>query len=174
MNRSSSSESTRRLSHFHISQRGSPNSSQIILKNNLPFARNQSAWFMGLVSVLVTASTFGFAWNSSAPHAQFRLIWENPQYTIFTINLLSHVTVLFLESLVSVACDNLRWSLCSRSIGMTLLDFIALAGSTSPLGLTQLLFARSAGETTVTGFAERLRNISYRHWSAQRYKHSQK
>ena len=122
------------------------------------------------MALAIAASTFGFAWSSSIPNADSGgLIWIKPQYTIFIINLLSQLTVIFLDNLLIVACDNLRWRLCTRSVGVKLLDFLALAGPTSPLGLVQLLFAGGPENTKARGLTDRFKQASYRHWSAQRY-----
>lgn len=137
-----------------------------ILLNVLRFHRNYSAWSLLALGTTVTVFTLFYAWEASMPSNTFRaLLWNNPQNTIFVINLLGHFSVLFLELLIVTACDNLRWSL-SRT-GTSLLNFTSLTGSTSWLGLIQLLFSRKPRTHVKKSF--NFRNSSYRFWSAQRY-----
>lgn len=159
------------LSNFHISRRPRPLPKEIVLKPDLPFAQNHFLWVLGALSFLVTMSAFGYAWSTTSAHNWVsRVIWGNPQNTIFTINLLSHLTGLFLDGLITRAFDNLRWRLCCRSQGIKLLDFMALAGSTSFLGLIRVLFGVGTRKRkSNNGIVKVLRRNSYRLWSALRY-----
>src|SRR5271170_7771110 len=82
---------TRGPSALHISRVGKSLPLQIF-NPDLSMSRNHSAWIFGVISIAITASAFGYAWSGSSTSDWVRrLIWGDPQYTIFTINLLSHV-----------------------------------------------------------------------------------
>jgi hypothetical protein len=104
--------------------------------------------------------------------ALHRILWNDPQITIFTINLLSHLTVLLMEEFIATANDNLRWKLCSRYGGISLIDFLALAGSTSFIGLIQLLFSPRRAVRDTSGppraNAAGQSGLRFRFWTGQR------
>ena len=144
--------------------------SRIELKSNQRFHRNYSSWILAALSVTVNVSTVIYAWNASLSSSPLRrIMWNDPQKTIFTINLLSQVTVLLLSALSITACDNMRWRLCSRSTGMSLLSFIALAGSSSLHGLVQILFSRTTQKHTIDLKTSWYGCASYRLWCTQRW-----
>ena len=158
-------------SQFHFGRRPRPLPKEIVFKPDLPFTRNYSLWFFGALSLLVSTSAFGYAWSATSAHDWVgRIIWSNPQNTIFTINLLSHLTGLFLDGLITRASDNLRWRLCCRRQGIKLLDFMTLSGSTSFWGLARVLVSLPSEKATARkGVVAMLRRNSYRLWSTVRY-----
>src|SRR5438046_7087161 len=95
------------------------------------------------------------------------LQWNNPSITIFTISLLSSLTILFLDLLMKTACDSVRWRFATRPTGVSLLDFTALAGTTSWVGLVQLLFSLNTSKKVANSATTELRNLSYRCLSAE-------
>lgn len=141
----------------------------IQLETDLPLTRNYSAWTLAAITTILAIFTLLYAWDASIPVIRLTgLLWSDPQKTIFTINLSSYIVVLFLDSLVGAACDNLRWALCCKNrVGAGMLDFLALAGSTTTFGLVQLLFSRKVKVDTNEGLTY-WRRTSFRVWSAQR------
>jgi hypothetical protein len=142
----------------------------LIRLKSVKFRRNYSAWGLAILSAVVSIFTAIYTWEAILPAPKLLpLLWNNSQTTILTINILGYLTMLFIDSLVSTACDNLRWALCRRGIG--LLNFVALAGSTSSLGLLQLIFSRrlSPGVDREGHQRDDFEDaLSYRLWSIQR------
>lgn len=132
------------------------------------FKRNYPAVGLAVIAVMTAIFASLYSWEAAMPsHTLRAMLWDNPQNTIFTINLVSHFTMQFLEILITTACDNLRWEQSRR--GISLLDFTVLAGTTTWLGLLQVLFARCPRKDDEGNFWVNLRQSSYRFWSIQRY-----
>jgi hypothetical protein len=120
------------------------------------FTRNWPASVsMGLASIVVI---FGVIyWAEVLPAKLQQILWNNPQTTIFTVGLLSYVTVSLLDALITDCCNSLRWFLCSRKEGISLLTFTTL-GNVGPLQILWLL---------VTSRPKFTRSQSF--WGCQRY-----
>jgi hypothetical protein len=165
----------RQPSRFHIARllgRRVGNSSTVIqLRSELSFSRNYSAWKLIAIAASITALALFYAWNASLPSSSIRaLMFPDPQTTVFVINILSHIAVLFLGDLIATACENLRWTLCSHRGGVTMLNFLALGSSTSVFGLFQLLFVPRLKENTEPRKQFIVRHaLSVRLWPAQRF-----
>lgn len=138
------------------------------LQSYEPFTWNYSAWGLATFSTVVAVFTVIYAWNATTVIQSLqRILWENPQTTILTINILSHITVLLLDVLISTSCENLRWMYCTRPNGLALLDFLALSGSTSVMGLFQILTAWPIIKSKTWRF-KYPSGLTHRLWSATR------
>ena len=142
-----------------------PQSVEIHLKSIVPFNRNYSAWLSVAISTSIMLFTLFYTWNASFPFVR-RILWQDPNTSIFTINILSHITLLWLESLIRISFDNMKWKLSCRRDGISPLEFAALAESTGPVGLIRLLFYRSAKKANSVDSG---RKLNYHFWSIQRY-----
>jgi len=143
---------------------------KIQLEPNLRLSQNYPTWVLATITTITVLCTLLYAWGALIPIIR-GFLWGDPQKTIFTINLSSYITALFLDSLIGAACDNMRWALCCNGqVGASMLDFLALAGSTTTFGLVRLLFSRKvklvADEDLGWTYWQR---TSFRFWSAQRY-----
>jgi len=76
------------------------------------------------------------------------------------VAVLSALTVFLLHHQIITACDTLRWTLCAKPSGVSLLVFTAL-GKVAPLQLVEVLF---------TPDEEMYNGVSFWHraWAAQR------
>lgn len=89
---------------------------------------------MGLASVVVI---FGIIyWAEALPAKIQKILWNNPQTTIFTVGLLSYLTVSLLDGLITESCNMLKWCLCARPEGVNLLTFTTLG----KVGFVQILW----------------------------------
>jgi len=77
-------------------------------------------------------------WADVLPAKLQKILWSNPQTTIFTVGLLSYLTVSLLDALIIKSCNILRWLLCSRVGGVSLVTFTSL-GDVGPLQIIWLL-----------------------------------
>jgi hypothetical protein len=115
-----------------------------------------------MFSILCTSFTVYYIWNSSfskMPSAHF--IWDQPDKTIFTINILSYFATILINNLIFATCDQFRWKNSCCEDGMPFLSFLALSSGTSLTGLIHLL---------LNPFSKlSLRSIGYRWWVIQRY-----
>jgi len=129
--------------------------------------RNFPAVGLAVIATVTAIFTSMYCWEATLrSRALERILWKNPQSTIFTINLLSLITIELLGVLISTACDNFRWKLSKKGIG--LLSFTALAGTTSWLGLFQLLFAKPPTMTNDGEIDSKWGLLGYRFLSLQR------
>lgn len=80
--------------------------------------------FIGLVvAVVIIAVVY---WMEAFPTKLQEMAWKTPTTTIFTLGLLTYITVSLLQSLIFASCNILRWRLCARPVGISFLAFIAL------------------------------------------------
>ena len=129
--------------------------------------RNFPAVGLAVIVTVTAIFTSMYCWEATLrSQALEGLLWKNPQNTIFTINVLSLITIELLGVLVSTACDNFRWKLSQK--GISLLSFTALAGTTSWLGLFQLLFAKRPTMTYEGEIDSKWGLLGYRILSLQR------
>jgi len=119
--------------------RSTRSSSKSCLKIQLKpqkFTRNwQASVLVGLASIVVM---FGAVyWAEVLPAKLQKLLWNDPQTTILTVGLLSYFTVSLLDGLITDSCNTLRWLLCSRAEGVSLVTFTSL-GNIGPLQILWL------------------------------------
>jgi hypothetical protein len=63
------------------------------------------------LTVITTCTTIYYTWNDSVAQVPFtKVLGQNPDYSVSTIALLSHISMLLLKELMNTASDNLRWS----------------------------------------------------------------
>ena len=139
----------------------SPPVPEIALTSDFTLLPNFSAWSLIAVSTTVTVFTFYYGWNasfSSTPSAKF--LWNQPNNTVFTLNLLSYIATVLVSNLINIICDQLRWSKCCRGKGIPFLSFLALSSGTTFLGLVHFLFSPVPSNG---------RRLEHRWWSLQRY-----
>jgi hypothetical protein len=117
---------------------GQETSNFIVLKSDVPFIQSWSAWAFAISSSIFTVSTLFYIWWTS--FATFKLKFQDPQWTVFTIAVLSYVSAILLNRFTETMCDVLRWKFSRRTPrGIPMLKFLALSQATSPLGLFFLL-----------------------------------
>jgi hypothetical protein len=110
----------------------------IVLRSDVPFSQSWSAWAFAISSSIFTISTIFYIWWTS--FATFKLKFQDPQWTVFTIAVLSYVSAVLLNGFTETMCDVLRWKFSRhKPKGISLLNFLALSQATSPLGLIFLL-----------------------------------
>jgi hypothetical protein len=97
-------------------------------------------WILALLTMVWILFTIYFAYNSSMdqPKAPL-LIFTNPQNTILTLTILSHVTVLLLEAMTSSALESVRWAFACSKDGISTFSFLGLSRATGILGVLNLL-----------------------------------
>jgi hypothetical protein len=78
-------------------------------------------------------------WMEALPARVQAMLWKDSARTIFTVALLSYLTVSLLGTLITTSCNNLRWSLCAQQGGVSLLTFTTLS-DVGPLDLLWLSF----------------------------------
>lgn len=100
-------------------------------------------------------------WIEALPARVQAILWKDSARTIFTVGLLSYVSVCLLEALITTSCNNLRWSLCAQQGGVSLLTFTTLS-DVGPLDLLWLSF--TSGNRHSAGVRS-----SHRLWALQRY-----
>ena len=135
---------------------------RITLSSQMTNTPNLSVLLLAVGSILLTCFAIYYGWNASLS-SDVRFLWDRPDYTIFTVNLLSYVATLLLTNLITSTCDQLRWKKSCTENGMPFLSFLALSPGTSVLGLIHLLF--SPWPRPVLSF----RSSGHRIWSLQRY-----
>ena len=111
----------------------------IQLRAEWSYARSYSAWLHAVITLTVVVFAIVYARNVSILS---RVFFDDPQTLILTLNILGLFVALLLAGLVMTASDNLRWKLSSRRAGVSLINFVTLAGSTSPFRLCQVLFSK--------------------------------
>ena len=109
-------------------------------------------------SVLIISVVY---WIEALPAGVQALLWADSAMTIFTVGLLSYLSVSLLDTLIITSCNNLRWSLCAQQGGISLLTFTTL-GDVGPLDLLWLSFI--SGNKHSAGVRS-----SHRLWALQRY-----
>jgi hypothetical protein len=142
---------------------------KIQLHSIVPFECGLMPW-LTLATASVTA-IFSIYYISNSSKESFRLLWTSSFNTLWTINVLSHVTFAALAVLVSVAFDSLRWKLCSQTRSLRMMDFLALSGNTGPFGLLKLLFAAIFRSRKGNSQKRYYRIKSFRLWAAFRFDH---
>jgi hypothetical protein len=136
----------------------------VTLSSRLSRVPNFSPWLLAACSIAVTSFTVYYGWNasfSSTPSAHF--LWNRPDNTIFTVNLLSYLATILVGTLVTATCDQLRWTKCCAKEGMPFLKFLALSSATPVSGLLHLLLSPLPPVFSL------LRSMGPRLWSLQRY-----
>jgi len=124
-----------------------------------------SVWSHLASATVVASFTIYYAWNACFrinPRDTF--LFNNPDNTIFTINLLSFMSTLLVKELIYISLDQLRWILCSRR-RLTVLEFLALSPATGTIGLVQLL------ASPVPHPLRHKNTIRHRLWSLERLFH---
>ena len=159
------------LSHRPLIQeagRGSTEAKpEISLISRFPYSREIKPWLLALAATVITTFSIYYAYNAAHPHGPFEnLLWRNPEWTIFTINLLTYATGLILDQFHLLVCEELRWSYSSTDEGISFLSFLSLSSSASTLGLLHFLFSPFP---PARWFEKRLRGSTHRWWSFQRY-----
>ena len=137
---------------------------RIILTSRLSRVPNFSPWLLAACSIALTSFTVYYGWNasfSSSPSARF--LWNQPDNTIFTVNVLSYLATILVSTLVTATCDQLRWTKCCAEQGMPFLTFLALSSATPVSGLLHLLLS------PLPPLVSLLRSMGPRLWSLQRY-----
>ena len=124
----------------HESEWTSPKS-WMILQSRWPLIRR--FYYTGVlttISIVVTSWTIYYAYNASVTSDPFvSLLWVSSNSTIFTINLMAQITLMFLTELVQIVSECFRWSrACTPQKGIPLLSFLALSRSISPVALLSL------------------------------------
>ena len=132
---------------------------RITLSSQMTNTPNISVLLLAVGSILLTCFTIYYGWNASLS-SDVQFLWDRPDYTIFTANLLSYLATLILTNLVTSTCDQLRWKKSCTENGMPFLSFLALSPGTSVLGLIHLLFSPWPRPVFSSG---------HRIWSLQRY-----
>jgi hypothetical protein len=125
---------------------------------------NVFVWILLTVTTVWTSFAVYYVWNagvSSNPSPKF--LWERPDYTIFTVGLLSFISTLLINKLISETCEELKWKKCYKQKGMPFLSFLALSSATPFEGLVHLLFSPFPRVSF-----QSLRSIQHRIWSLQR------
>jgi hypothetical protein len=105
-----------------------PNDDVLVLKT-MSFQRN---WMViGLsFSALGLSILSSIYWTEVLSAKIQSMLWDDPSKTLFTVSCLSTITFVLLHELVIFACNNLRWSMCARKEGISILDFMALGNIT--------------------------------------------
>jgi hypothetical protein len=125
---------------------------------------NFPVWILLGLSMLITSITVYYCWNASlASSPSARFLWNQPETTVFTINLLSYISTVLVSNLVSYTGDQLRWAKSCREEGFSFLSFLALSSATSVAGLVHLLFSPRPSVNSSKA------KIKPRWWSLQRY-----
>ena len=116
-------------------------------------SRSWTKWatrIFAIVAIPVTAFTLLYAWNASIPSSRLQyLLWEDPQRTVLTINILSQTSMVLLSGLSVVAWENLRRVHLRQ-------------GSSSSLRLRENM---EACNTVLSPCASRLKENKLKRWS---------
>jgi hypothetical protein len=112
-------------------------------------------WLTTLLLGLVVLFTIYFAWNSTLNNPQSpNLIFATPGHTIIALTVLSHITVLLLQTTMGNVFEAVRWSSAGTRKGISSLNFLILSRATGMLGVLYLLLGSGSG---------------HRLWGLQRY-----
>lgn len=117
------------------------------------------------VAVLLTAFAVYYSWNASLSSTPSTiLLWNTPDNTVFTIGLLSYLSMLFVNYLITSTCDYVKWHRSCKGQGIPSLSFLALSSQTSICGLIHLLFSPFPSIKPSTFLS-----IGHRLWALQRF-----
>jgi hypothetical protein len=92
-----------------------------------------------LAILLLTFSTWFIYIEFVSKKKPPQLLELSASRTVFTVTALSHANIYLIVPLVEQSLEALRWSLASRSQGVSALSFVSLSGGTGILGLVNLL-----------------------------------
>jgi hypothetical protein len=146
-----------------------PRLPEIILTSRLTSLPSFSTWTMMALSVTVTSFTVYYSWNASfTSHPSSVFLWNQPDNTIFSINLLSYLSTVLVTKLINITCDQVRWAKSCNVKGLSFLSFLALSPATSANGLLHLLISPVPRLGLRFGSLT-LERIMHRLWSFQRY-----
>jgi hypothetical protein len=138
---------------------------EIPLTLQVKSAPNVFVWIWLTLTTVWTSFSVYYVWNAGVTsNPSPRFLWERPDYTIFTVGLLSFISTVLINKLISETCEQLRWNKCCKRNGMSFLSFLALSSGTSFERLVHL----SLSPFPPASF-QRLRTIEHRIWSLQRY-----
>jgi hypothetical protein len=88
-----------------------PSNSELVLHSRWPLIRNpyRDVGFLAAISTLVTCACVYYAYNASISSDPFvDILWGSSDTTIFTVNLLTQLSILFLTELTQAVCKSLR------------------------------------------------------------------
>lgn len=110
-------------------------------------------WLMIAITVLWITFTCFFAYNSrlSNPFSK-TLLLPKPSQTVTALNILSHVSVFLLQTLVSDVFEAVRWALAGTSRGVSSTGFVILSRATGTMGVLYLLLFGSGKGHHLWGF----------------------
>jgi len=118
-----------------------PSTSELILRSRWPLTRKRhQLLLLTVVTALITCMCIFYAYNASiSSEPLVHLLWNSSDTTIFTVNVFTQLSIVFLTELIMQVCENLRWSRVSNlDKGFPFLSFLALGRSTSMSGLYSL------------------------------------
>ena len=96
-------------------------------------------WLLVILTIAWIIFTIFFAYNASLTQPKrTALLFSEPQYTILTLTILSHGTVLMLAALAETASEGLRWVYACSSSGVSAYSFLTLSRATGILGVLNL------------------------------------
>lgn len=145
--------------------RDAPPLPEITLISQFTLIPNFSVLTVMALSITVTSFTVYYSWNASfTSNPSSTFLWNQPDNTIFSINLLSYISTVLVTKLIDATCDQMRWAKSSKTRGMKVLSFLALSPATSVTGLIHLLFSPVPRVA-----APIIESIGHRLWSFQRY-----
>jgi len=114
-----------------------------------PQSRSLGTWLLLLFTSAWLGFTIFFAWDSTVvdPFVPTLLPLSRASYTLTIINILSHGTVMLLQSLASSVFETIRWARACSAQGISSFGFLVLSRATAPLGVSYLLLSNSATGT---------------------------
>lgn len=153
----------------HIQRIRRPDPTQIFLKSDIRWPSNFVAPILVFFVMILVTSIYGYSWNASNPTQRLRsLMWNNPTNTLLTINIMDQVISAFLGAVFTIAYESLRWKLCRSVMGVKFLDFMALSGSITTIGLTRIPFSSIPSQSKILWIRSLKRTYTSRLWSATR------
>ena len=108
-----------------------------------PQSQSLGTWLLLLFTSAWLGFTIFFAWNSTVvdPFIPSLLPLSKASYTLTIINILSHGTVMLLQSLASSVFETIRWARACSDQGISSFGFLVLSRATAPLGVGYLLLS---------------------------------
>jgi len=140
----------------------------VLMSRSTPLPSVLTSTLMAL-SVTVTSFTVYYSWNASFtsdPSSTF--LWNQPDNTIFSINLLSYLSTVLVTNLIDITIDQVRWAKSGSPKGLSFLSFLALSPATPTTGLLHLLLSPTPHLGPRLGSFTSKR-VMHRLWSFQRY-----
>jgi hypothetical protein len=142
--------------------------SEINLTSRFQSHPDLGIWSVSGLTIVLVCFAIYYSWNaslSSTPSAL--LLWNAPDNTIFTIGLLSYLSTLFVNYLITSVSDYVGRNRASTHDGIAFLNFLALSSQTSIWGLIHLII--SPFPPITHGPFLSTSSIGHRLWALQRF-----